>query len=59
MILTYLKIPLYSLETAQAFPWQITKRFVEVVDNYDVRFIQAVDNMYWWAIYGILHSLIY
>jgi len=35
------------------------KKFAEVVDNCDARFIKVVDNTYRWAIYGILHSLVY
>jgi len=55
----YLRNPLYLLETAWVSPWQIMKKLVEVVDNCDTRFIQVVDNTYWWAIYGILHNLAY
>jgi len=60
IILGYLRIPLYLVETVQAFPRQITKRFVlEVVNNYDTTFIQVVNNTLMRAIHGILHSLVY
>jgi len=52
-IFRYLRIPLYLLETAQVSPWQIMKKFVEVVDNCNARFIQVVDNMYQWAFYTV------